>query len=306
MKPPNEILVVDDSPIVLKLLREMLSNEDFQVRSAEHGEPALRSVAARPPGLILLDIDMPGMNGFEVCHRLKEQEESREIPVIFLSGLKGIEEKVKGFGLGAVDFISKPFQREELLARVHTHLELSRLRNRLETEVAQKKAELSKAAEAIIGERDFSNAILNNLPGIFYLFHRTGKCLRWNKNLENISGYSPAGNRGNGAPQTFLPVRPAPRSGKKFRKLSPRAFQTGKRNWFQKTERKHPTILPGKRFKEKEDPALSVWGWIFPKASGSKKTYGRARNGIVTFWKRLKTVIMKWTWPAIFLLSTMP
>ncbi len=142
MGEQDEILVVDDTPITLNLLTDILSAEGFQVRSANNGELALDSIASKPPRLILLDINMPEMNGFEVCRRLKSNEESREIPLIFLSGLTNLQEKVKGFGLGAVDFISKPFQREELLARVRTHLELSHLRTRLEARVLERTTQL--------------------------------------------------------------------------------------------------------------------------------------------------------------------
>ena len=150
MTEHEEILIVDNIPIIQRsLLMDILVPEGFHVRFANNGELALRSVASTPPHLILLNINMPGMDGFEVCRRLKTQEESREIPVLFISGLPSLEEKVKGFGLGAVDFISKPFQREELLVRVRTHLELSRLRTELEDQVAERTAQLRKSAEDI-------------------------------------------------------------------------------------------------------------------------------------------------------------
>jgi len=149
MRKQDEILVVDDTSIVRDLLMDTLSAEGFQVRSVNSGELALGSISAKPPHLILLDINMPGMDGFEVCGRLKAQKESREIPVIFISGLLGLDEKVKGFQLGAVDFITKPFQREELLARVRTHLELNRLRTKLEAQVSERTAQLSNLAEKL-------------------------------------------------------------------------------------------------------------------------------------------------------------
>ena len=191
MNEQDEILVVDDAPITLDLLTHILSTEGFQVRSANNGELALNLIAAKPPQLILLDINMPEMDGFEVCRRLKAKEESEGIPVIFISGLTNLEEKVIGFGLGAVDFISKPFQREELLARIRTHLELNRLRTKLEAQVMIQTAELRKSKEEILRERDFSNEMLTSLPGIFYLFDQTGKFLRWNKNFEQVTRYSP-------------------------------------------------------------------------------------------------------------------
>ncbi len=145
----EEILVVDDTLITLNLLTDILSAEGFQVRSADTGEGALRSVASEPPHLILLDVKMPGIDGFEVCRRLKAQEVSRHIPVIFISVVTDLDERVKGFGLGAVDFISKPFQREELLARVRTHLELNRLRIKLEAQVAERTIQLHQLTEEL-------------------------------------------------------------------------------------------------------------------------------------------------------------
>lgn len=147
MSEQEEILIVDDTSIILNVLTDILSAEGFQVRTADNGERSFDLIAAKPPHLILLDIAMPEMDGFEVCQRLKSNEESKGIPVIFLSGNTSIEEKVTGFGLGAVDFISKPFQREELLARVRTHLELSRLRASLEAQVAERTAQLSQSTE---------------------------------------------------------------------------------------------------------------------------------------------------------------
>jgi putative two-component system response regulator len=146
MSEQEEILVVDDTPLVIQLLEETLSAEGFRVRSADNGELALNLIADNPPHLILLDIRMPGLDGFEVCRRLKALDKN-EIPVLIISGVTSAEEKVRGFELGAVDFIPKPFQREELLARVRTHLELRRLRTKLEAQVAERTAQLSKLTE---------------------------------------------------------------------------------------------------------------------------------------------------------------
>ncbi|TAN68159.1 MAG: response regulator [Methylobacter sp.] len=126
-----KILVVDDTPASLKLLSDILKAEGYKVRAAINGELALHSAIINPPKLVLLDICMPEMDGFEVCRRLKAQPETRDIPVIFVSAVADTNEKVQGFELGAVDFVTKPYQREELLARVHTHLEVDRLRNDL-------------------------------------------------------------------------------------------------------------------------------------------------------------------------------
>jgi DNA-binding response OmpR family regulator len=137
MNSEGVIMVVDDNQQNLQLLSHILATEGYQVRQADSGEIALASVAADPPELILLDILMPVMDGFEVLRRLKAQKESSEIPVIFLSAFTEVEQKVEGLKLGAVDFIAKPFQREELLARVRTHLELFKLRYRLEHQAGE-------------------------------------------------------------------------------------------------------------------------------------------------------------------------
>jgi DNA-binding response OmpR family regulator/signal transduction histidine kinase len=131
------ILVVDDTAASLKLVMDILAAEGYEVRPANSGELALASVAARPPDLILLDIRMPGMDGLEVCRRLKARAETCDIPVLFLSAVADVPARVEGLRLGAVDFISKPFQRDELLARVRTHLELSQMRAQLVHQAAE-------------------------------------------------------------------------------------------------------------------------------------------------------------------------
>jgi DNA-binding response OmpR family regulator len=142
MADAGTILVVDDELESLRLLTNVLQAEGYRVRPADSGELALRSVQEKLPDLILLDLRMPGLDGLEVCRRLKAKPETRDIPLMFLSASHEPNEKIEGLKLGAVDFISKPFQREELLARVHTHLELGRLRAQLEKLVAERTAEL--------------------------------------------------------------------------------------------------------------------------------------------------------------------
>jgi putative two-component system response regulator len=149
MTTEEEILIVDDDPTVVTLLKEILSAEGYRMRFANSGESALDLIATKSPQLILLDIGLPGMNGFEVCLRLKAQEETHNIPIIFISGLISLEDKVKGFRFGGVDYISKPFHPEELLARVRTHLEMSRLRTNLETLVVARTTQLSKLTEEL-------------------------------------------------------------------------------------------------------------------------------------------------------------
>ena len=150
MTSKGRILAVDDTPASLKLLTEILQSEGYEVRSAISGELALHSAYSNPPELILLDIRMPTMDGFEVCRRLKAQTETRDVPVIFVSSLSETTEKVEGFELGAVDFVTKPYQREELLIRVRTHLEMTRLRNRLEFLVDERTNELKSSMLAFV------------------------------------------------------------------------------------------------------------------------------------------------------------
>jgi sigma-B regulation protein RsbU (phosphoserine phosphatase) len=128
----EEILIVDDNPANLRLLSQMLADRGYIVRAVKSGPRALESVRATPPNLILLDIKMPGMDGYEVCRQLKELPETRSIPVIFISALNEIQNKVQGFNVGGVDYITKPFQYEEVIARVETHLALRRFQKRLQ------------------------------------------------------------------------------------------------------------------------------------------------------------------------------
>lgn len=142
MANKGRILAVDDTPASLKLLSDILNEQGYEVRAAINGELALHSAINNPPELVLLDIRMPGMDGFEVCRQLKAHPKTCDIPVIFVSAVSETGEKVQGFELGAVDFVTKPYQREELLARVRTHLEVDRLRNHLEELVQERTREL--------------------------------------------------------------------------------------------------------------------------------------------------------------------
>ncbi len=121
------IMVVDDVPLNLKLLQEMLQSKGYRVLTFPSGKMALRAAAKTQPDLILLDINMPEMDGFEVCARLKADETLREIPVIFISALHETADKVKAFAVGGVDYVTKPFQIEEVHARTQTHLRLRKL-----------------------------------------------------------------------------------------------------------------------------------------------------------------------------------
>jgi phosphoserine phosphatase RsbU/P len=129
---PASILVVDDTPANLQVLAGMLKERGYKVRPVPSGKLALLAARRDPPDLILLDINMPEMNGYEVCEHLKADDKLKGIPVIFISALTEPLDKVKAFAIGGVDYLTKPFQMEEMHARVETHLKLRRLQTELE------------------------------------------------------------------------------------------------------------------------------------------------------------------------------
>jgi two-component system sensor histidine kinase/response regulator len=152
----SDIMIVDDQPTNLMLLEDMLTQQGHDVRSFPLGRLALAAAMRTPPDLILLDINMPEMNGYEVCEHLKASTQLSNIPVIFLSALNETQDKVKAFESGAVDYVSKPFQFEEVQARVETHLKLHDLQRvlklhneRLEEAVATRTRELADANQRL-------------------------------------------------------------------------------------------------------------------------------------------------------------
>ena len=139
---PRDILIVDDEVPNLKLLTKLLSQQGYQVRQAERSQLAIDSALAQPPTLILLDVKMPEMDGFEVCKHLKKDERTKDIPIIFISAPQEAQDRVLGFEAGGVDFISKPFQEKEVLARVRTHIDLRNMQMNLEWIVAERTAQI--------------------------------------------------------------------------------------------------------------------------------------------------------------------
>ncbi len=138
IQKPQTILLVDDLPENLKVLGNILLNSNYQIIAAISGAKAIELAICELPDLILLDIQMPEMDGFEVCHKLKENQKTKEIPVIFITARSEINDLLKGFESGGVDYITKPFQASELLARIKTHLELKKAREKMAELIATK------------------------------------------------------------------------------------------------------------------------------------------------------------------------
>lgn len=160
------ILVVDDTPINLCLLYELLNKHGYSVRTISDGSLVLSSAIAKPPDVILLDIMMPGISGYDICKALKAEERTRDIPVIFISILNNVPDIVKAFSAGGVDYVTKPFQPEEVLARVETHLTLHDLQRNLEQkniELQQEIAERKQAETKLLATHDELKTTLETL-----------------------------------------------------------------------------------------------------------------------------------------------
>lgn len=184
----HTVLAVDDKPLNLRLLREMLEEEDFGVIEASDGTQALERVREMAPDIILLDINMPHMDGIEVCRRLKADPETQGIPIIFVSGVNELEEKIHAFQEGAIDYVTKPFQVDEVIARVTTHLTLRNLQKALEQQIEELKRtqvelEASNRELARLSVQDSLTGLYNrryldeNLRSVFSRAKRYGKSL---------------------------------------------------------------------------------------------------------------------------------
>lgn len=145
----NIVLLIDDSMVNLAMLKKVLQKHGFHVLLANNGERGLTLARQYIPDIILLDVVMAGWDGYETCQQLKQQPELTQIPVLFLSALEDTKNKVRAFQAGAVDYVSKPFQEQELLARVQTHVELSHLRKNLESEVAHKTEKIRSLLDSL-------------------------------------------------------------------------------------------------------------------------------------------------------------
>ncbi|MEA5467271.1 sensor histidine kinase [Spirulina sp. 06S082] len=179
------ILIVDDVPTNLDVICQTLSDAGFDVAIATSGTRALQQIERERPDLILLDIMMPGMDGFETCQHLKANPLNANIPVIFMTALADAESKVKALELGAVDYITKPFQEVEVLARVRTHLKLYRLTQNLEQQIQQKTVELQSSQLQLIQSEKMS-ALGNLIAGVAHEINNPTNFLKGNlKPAEN-------------------------------------------------------------------------------------------------------------------------
>ncbi|MDX2110189.1 MAG: hybrid sensor histidine kinase/response regulator [Verrucomicrobiota bacterium] len=150
------LLIVDDTPANLSVLYDTLGSAGFRVLTAESGESALKRIQFVQPDLVLLDVMMPGMDGFETCRRLKALDSMRDTPIIFMTALSEADDKVRGLKAGAVDYITKPFQQEEVLARISIHLRLRRTQLELEAQIRER--------DALISELDaFAHTVAHDL-----------------------------------------------------------------------------------------------------------------------------------------------
>ncbi|MFZ6029067.1 MAG: response regulator [Chloroflexota bacterium] len=203
------VLIVDDTPANLAVLGEYLLHEQYQIMVARSGETGLLLAQEHHPDLILLDVILPDLSGFDVCQRLKADEKTRDILVIFMTIVTGREDKVKGFQVGGVDYITKPFQHEEVLARVNTHLRIRRLarallaaNETLEQRVAERTAELAQAnlalemenherrlgEEALRREHDLVTRIMETSPSGITVVNQEGQITFANAHAQHILG----------------------------------------------------------------------------------------------------------------------
>jgi PAS domain S-box-containing protein len=171
------ILIVEDNPDNLDLLCDGLRQADFEPLVARSGESALRQVEFAQPDLILLDILLPGIDGLETCRRLKQRPYGQEIPILFLSGLSDTEEKVKGFEAGGVDYVTKPFRLEEVIARINTHLTIRQLQHQLQ--IQNMALEEQRLWFQTLADSTFEGIII----------HQGGAIIQVNRVLENMLGY---------------------------------------------------------------------------------------------------------------------
>lgn len=200
MPEEARILAIDDVAANLEIIVETLSSAGYKVAAATSGERALRRLEAYYPDLILLDIQMPEMDGFDVCKQLKANTQTADIPVIFITAFSDIERVSKGFSLGAVDYITKPFRDAELLARVNAHVQLRQINQHLEQRVRERTSELEqlleqlKASQLQLVQQEKMSTLGNLIAGVAHEVNTPVSCVSGNvlelkQNLADIFAY---------------------------------------------------------------------------------------------------------------------
>ncbi|MEG4145881.1 EAL domain-containing protein [Microcoleus sp. Pol12B5] len=188
----GNILIVDDLPDNLRLLRDTLREEGYKVRSAITGAMALRAAQSPSTELILLDIKLPDIDGYEVCRKLKSDERTADIPIIFLSALNETFNKVQGLTAGGVDYIAKPFQVEEVLARVETHLTIRRLQQRLQKQnlrLLREIEERQRLEESLFAEKELAQVTLQSIGDAVITTDAQGRVRYFNPIAERLTGW---------------------------------------------------------------------------------------------------------------------
>jgi len=188
---PGEILLVDDSPASLQLLSRLLEDAGYVVRQAPSGTLALWTIDLKRPDLILLDVQMPGTDGFELCCKLKDNPATRDIPVIFLSAQDEVTDRVRGFEVGAVDFIAKGFAKEEILARVHTHMSLAYVTKALEAERENLEVRVRERTREIEQSKILLQCVVDSFPDWIFVKDVDHRFLLVNKAMADANDLIP-------------------------------------------------------------------------------------------------------------------
>ena len=187
-----EILIVDDALEQLELIKDILVDEGYKLRLANSGELALSSIQIKKPDLILLDVQMPGLDGYEVCKQLKLNEATQDIPVIFLSALTGVKDKICGFEAGGIDYITKPYNSLEVLERIKSHLRLFYIRQRLTSEnkdLELQVQEQKKQQTALFAESEVLRTTFLSIGDGLICTDQVGKIILINEVAKNLTGW---------------------------------------------------------------------------------------------------------------------
>ena len=186
---PTVIFIVDDNPANIKVLAQVLELSGYKILIATDGQSGIQRITKAIPDLILLDIMMPDVDGFETCKRLKESEVTRDIPVIFMTALASTADKVKGLNIGAVDYITKPFQHDEVIARIELHLKLRRLSQVLEEQNQQLKTEIIQR-QKVEEELKILSIATEQSPASIVITNVLGEIEYVNPKFEELTGYT--------------------------------------------------------------------------------------------------------------------